>query len=60
MNKIDDNQLREWIRDDQVILTPSDVCPTPIIYGDCRIEKMLQIAHFVQECNRTKLPSSNN
>lgn len=60
MNQLNDKQLREWILDGQVMLSPSDVCPKQSFYSDYRIERMLQIAHFVQECNKTTLPSSKN
>lgn len=58
MNNEESKTLRVLIQDHQVTVPPSDVYPNRLLYSDFRIERMLGIPVFVQECMNTNLPAA--
>lgn len=51
-------KLRTMICENQVTLAPSNVYQSRFLYSDFRLDQMLDIPCFVQECNKTQLPGA--
>lgn len=51
-------KLRTLICENQVTLAPSNVYQSRFLYSDFRLDQMLDIPCFVQECNKTQLPAA--
>ncbi|MGQ1155585.1 hypothetical protein ACT436_02730 [Acinetobacter baumannii] len=58
MTEFNAKKLRTLICENQVTLAPSDVCQSLFLYSDFRLDRMLDIPHFVLECNKTQLPAA--
>lgn len=58
MNKVTGKILRVFVLDHQVMVPPSDVYLNHLLYSDFRLERMLDIPAFVQECMNTDLPAA--
>ncbi|MDS7932170.1 hypothetical protein RMB03_01135 [Acinetobacter sp. V91_7] len=58
MTEFKAKKLRTLICENQVTLAPSDVYQSKFLYSDFRLDQMLDIPHFVLECNKTLLPAA--
>ncbi|HFX7638094.1 TPA: hypothetical protein ACIFXQ_003335 [Acinetobacter baumannii] len=58
MTEFNAKKLRTLICENQVTLAPSDVCQSLFLNSDFRLDRMLDIPHFVLECNKTQLPAA--
>mgnify|MGYP000854488684 CR=1 FL=1 len=58
MTEFKAKKLRTLICENQVTLAPSNVYQSRFLYSDFRLDQMLDIPCFVQECNKTQLPAA--
>ncbi|WP_227062142.1 hypothetical protein [Acinetobacter pittii] len=58
MQEFKANKLRTLICENQVTLASPNVHQPLFLYSDFRLDQMLDIPHFVLECNKTQLPAA--